>query len=109
MPLPRIHPISSLPVLLTVLASVMLSGCQRGELHTGFTVKSPAYYRDNPGEARVTTEHCKLFLARHYSNMKYDEQQAWQESTDGRNCKTAREALSSALMKERARQARELS
>ncbi|MCG2585018.1 hypothetical protein [Massilia sp. TS11] len=107
--IPKFGTVHGWRTALTLLGTLpLLTACGSEEFDTGFTVKSVSYYRRNLDEARTVTEQCKLFLSREYATMNSHEQQAWQDSTDGRNCKTARDVVSTELLRERQRQQREL-
>ena len=81
----------------------MLTACQESSVTGSSDAKSVEHYSSHPDEAKSVAEKCMVFERGEFSTMPPGKQTAWSQTTDGINCRNARQAAVVLLMQERQR------
>lgn len=101
---------SIFPPLLALACVLSLAGCKQGSNVTGISdAHTVDYFSKNPEIAKTVAYKCLDFEKKDYSKLSSAAQKEWQDSTDGINCKNAREAATWIVMGERQQKMREAS
>lgn len=86
---------------------VSLTACQKTSVTGMSNAQTVDYFANNPEIAKSTAEKCYDFERKGFSKMSSADQTRWGDSTDGINCKNAREAAALHAFTERQRALRE--
>lgn len=98
------------PFLFALACILSLAGCQKDIKVTGVSgAQTVDYFSKNPEVAKTVAYKCLDFEKKDYSRLSSAAQKEWQDSTDGINCKNAREAATWIVMGERQQKMREAS
>jgi hypothetical protein len=85
---------------LILVCLVALSACQKTTITGISDAQSTDYFRKHPEIGKAVAYKCVDFEQKEYSRLTSGAQKEWQDSTDGINCRNAREAAAWIVLSE---------